>query len=215
MTSHPAGPAKGAELSFIHRFMPGASGATLLVLHGTGGDENDLLPLARKLSPEANLLSPRGPVLENGMPRFFRRIAIGVFDEADLQRRAADLAAFVAEAARAYRFEPARVFAFGYSNGANIAAELLLLHPDTLAGAALLRAVMPLEPTRAPSLVGKPVFIAAGLEDEYAPRPRVEALAERLKRGGATVELRWAAAGHGLEDRELNAVQDWVARHVR
>jgi phospholipase/carboxylesterase len=204
-----------AQLSFVHRFVPGTSLATLLVLHGTGGDENDLLPLARELAPDAALLSPRGPVLEHGMPRFFRRIAVGVFDEADLTRRAADLAGFVAAAARAYGRDPARVYALGYSNGANMAAALLLLHPDALAGGALLRAMLPLEPPTPPDLAGKPVRIAAGLEDPYAPRERVDALADRLKQAGAAVEVGWQAAGHALDEGEMDAVRAWISRHVR
>ena len=202
-------------LSYVHRFLPGASPATLLVLHGTGGNEDDLLPLARDLAPGAGLLSPRGQVLEQGMPRFFRRLAVGVFDEADLIRRATELAAFVGSAARAYGFDPARVFALGYSNGANIAAALMLLHPDALAGGALLRAVLPLEPPALPDLGAKPVLIAAGLDDPYSSRESVVALADRLKRSGATVELRWHAAGHGLAREELTAVRDWIATHVR
>lgn len=198
-------------IDFVHRYMPGSSGATLLLLHGTGGDENDLVPLGRQLAPGANLLSPRGQVLEQGMPRFFRRLALGVFDETDLARRAADLAAFVAAAAERYGFDPARVWALGYSNGANIAAALLLLHPRTLAGAALLRPVLPLEPPARPDLAGVPVRLAAGRDDPYAPHERVEALAERLRGGGAEVELAWSEAGHGLLPRELDATAVWLA----
>ncbi len=211
----PTAHAQPAALSFVHRFVPGRSPATLLVLHGTGGNEDDLLPLARELSPEAGLLSPRGPVLENGMPRFFRRLAMGVFDEADLRQRAAELAAFVSAAARAYVFDPARVFALGYSNGANMAAALLLLHPGSLAGGALLRAVLPLEPQVIPDLASKPVLILAGARDPDSPRARVDALAERLRSAGAAVELRWHPAGHGLAGQELRAVGDWIGRHVR
>jgi len=203
------------ELSFVHRFVPGKPPATLLVLHGTGGNEDDLLPLARELSPDASLLAPRGPVLEKGMPRFFRRLAMGVFDEADMKRRAAELAAFVLAAARAYGFDPARVYALGYSNGANIAAALLLLHPDSLAGGALLRAVLPLEPQVIPDLASKPVLISAGAHDPYSPRARVEGLAERLRSARAVVELRWHAAGHELASEELLAVREWIARNVQ
>src|SRR6266487_4559065 len=119
---------------FIHEFVPGISNRTLLLLHGTGGNERDLIPLGHELDPNAALLSPRGQVLENGMPRFFRRLAEGVFDLDDLRRRTGDLAAFVAAASEAYHFDPRRVIAVGYSNGANIAAGLLLLHPQVLAG---------------------------------------------------------------------------------
>lgn len=202
-------------LSFTHRFVPGDSPATLLLLHGTGGDENDLLPLGRELAPSANLLSPRGPVLEQGQPRFFRRLAVGVFDEEDLARRAGDLATFVKEASRAYPLDPSRIYALGYSNGANMAAALLLLHGELLSGAVLLRAVLPLEPPRLPALDGKPALIAAGTADPYAPRERVEALAERLAQAGAAVDLRWHEGGHGLDPPEVPTLRAWVERHVK
>ena len=128
---------------FIHKFIPGTSGRTLLLLHGTGGNESDLLPLGRALDPAAALLSPRGKILEHGMPRFFRRLAEGVFDEKDLILRTHELADFIAAAAVKYGFDPKQLIAVGYSNGANIAASTLLLRPGTLAGAALLRGMVP------------------------------------------------------------------------
>src|SRR5687767_12070839 len=148
-------------LSFVHQFLPAkAEGApTLLLLHGTGGDEHDLLDLGRALNPRAALLSPRGQVLENGMPRFFRRLAEGVFDLDDLRQRTHNLAAFVAHASEAYQFDPQRVIAVGYSNGANIAASALLLHPQVLAGAVLFHAMVPLVPKELPDLRGVPVFM--------------------------------------------------------
>lgn len=200
-----------SDVGHVHRYLPGTSSATLLLLHGTGGDEDDLLPLGRELAPEANLLSPRGAVLEQGMPRFFRRLALGVFDEEDLVRRAADLAGFVDAAATRYGFDPGRVFALGYSNGANIAAALMLLHPRTLAGGVLLRPVLPLEPPAAPDLASVSVLLAAGRDDPHAPHERVEALAARLRDGGADVELAWREAGHGLVPSDLHHAGAWLA----
>lgn len=203
------------ELGFQHRYVPGVDSApTVLALHGTGGTEEDLIPLARELAPRANVLAPRGRVLEQGMARFFRRIAIGVFDEEDVRRAADDLDEFVRQAAAEYGFAADRVFALGYSNGANVAAALLLLHPACLAGAALLRAVLPITPERAPELTGRPVLIAAGRSDPYAPVPRVEALADLLRRGHAQVELRWASAGHELTPPDLSGLEEWFAAHL-
>jgi phospholipase/carboxylesterase len=202
------------DLGFVHHFARGSRSATLLLLHGTGGDESDLLPLGRELAPQANLLSPRGQVLEHGMPRFFRRLAMGVFDEDDLRRRAAKLGDFVGAAAEEYELDARRIYALGYSNGANIAAALLLLHPAALAGGALLRAVLPLEPDAVPALAGKPVLLAAGTMDPYAPGERVEALAEWLRRGGAQVDLHWQAAGHELTQADLDATRAWIAEHA-
>jgi len=203
------------DLGFIHRFEPGASGETLLLLHGTGGDEQDLLPLGREIAPDANLLSPRGQVLENGMPRFFKRTAAGVFDEADLVRRTGELGRFVRAAAKHFGFDPARVRALGYSNGANMAAALLLLDGSLLSGAALLRAVLPLEPPRLPDLSGTPVLIAAGRRDPYSPIERVEALAERIGRAGAAVDLRWTDGDHALLPGEISATAEWLKRTAR
>ena len=154
----------------LHRWLPkeGATG-TLLLLHGTGGDENDLVSLGRTLDPDANLLSPRGKVLENGMPRFFRRLAEGVFDEEDVKRRADELAAFVREAADAYGFAADRVAAVGYSNGANIASAALLRHPGLFRAAVLLRPMVPFEPEALPDLAGVPVFLSAGRRDPIVP----------------------------------------------
>jgi len=204
-----------SDLGFVHVFEPGASGTTLLLLHGTGGDERDLIPLARRVAPGASLLSPRGPVLEAGMPRFFRRLAMGVFDEEDVVRRVGELGVFVRAAAARYGFDPSTLRALGYSNGANMAAAMLLLDGAALAGAALVRAVLPIEPLRLPDLTGKPVLIAAGRNDPYAPVARVEALAARLTSAGAAVELRWSEGGHAPEPEELGAVGEWIARAGR
>lgn len=202
-----------AGLHVEHRFVPGSSGEspTLLLLHGTGGDEDDLIPLGRTLLPGAALLSPRGQVLEHGMPRFFRRLSEGVFDEADLRARTAELAEFVAWAAATYGFESRRVTAVGFSNGANIGASLLLLRPDVLAGAVLFRAMVPLAPATRPELKGVRVLIGAGRADPLVAISDVERLAAMLEEGGAEVTLRWEHAGHQLTPGDVDAARAWLA----
>ena len=201
---------------FIHRFVPPERDdpTTLLLLHGTGGDENDLLPLGRMLDEEAALLSPRGKVLENGMPRFFRRLSMGVFDEEDLVNRTHELASFVEEAASEYGLDSKRLFAVGFSNGANIAASLLLLHPGLLAGAVLLRAMTPFELETLPDLSGTPVYLAAGRSDQMIPPESTERLAELLREAGAEVTLDWQPGGHGIGRAEVEAARDWLARII-
>ena len=199
---------------FIHRFEPGASDARpLLLLHGTGGDENDLIPLGRAVAPGAALLSPRGQVLEHGMPRFFRRLAEGVFDEDDVRRRAVELADFVADARARYGL--AAPVALGYSNGANIAAAVLLLRPQALSGAMLLRAMTPLrEPPRA-DLAGKPVLIVSGAQDPIAPPDNAAILADVLRQSGAAVEHRVLSAGHPLSNADVKLAKDWWRQAAR
>ncbi len=199
---------------FIHAWAPGKSTRTLLLLHGTGGTENDLLPLGRALDPEANLLSPRGRILENGMPRFFRRLAEGIFDEEDLIRRAHELADFIAQAAKKYSFDQKQLFAIGYSNGANIASALLLLRPGTLAGAALLRAMVPLVPETLPDLQGAPVLIAEGNHDPIVSLEEAHALAALLRKAGAKVTGHFEDAGHGLTAETAAAAGRWLAAHA-
>ena len=201
------------EAGFVHRFDPAKEpGApTLILLHGTGGDENDLLPLGRMLDERAALLSPRGKVLENGMPRFFRRLSMGVFDEEDLVNRTHELASFVEEAASEYGLDPKRLFAVGFSNGANIAASLLLLHPGLLAGAVLLRAMTPFELETLPDLSGTPVYLAAGRSDQMIPPESTEHLAELLRGAGAEVTLDWQPGGHGIGRAEVEAARAWLA----
>lgn len=202
------------RLGFVHRFVaaPTAGPAsTLLLLHGTGGDENDLLGLGRELAPNAALLSPRGNVLEQGrVARFFRRLGPGVFDTEDLQRRTHELADFVGAAATTYGFDAHRVTAVGYSNGANIAASLLLLRPGVLAAAVLLRPMVPLVPEELPDLTGTRIFIAAGTHDPIVPPAQSEQLALLLQSAGATVELRWQPGGHNLTPDELQAARVWL-----
>jgi len=201
------------DSDYIHRFAPPATpgGPVILALHGTGGDENDLLPLVKMIDPDAGILSPRGNVLEQGMPRFFRRIAEGVFDLEDLRRRTAQLGAFLEDAAARYGFEASRLYALGYSNGANIAASLLLSTPGALAGAMLLRAMVPFEPDALPDLTGVPVLISAGREDSMIPQAQTKRLADLLSEAGADVTLSWIEAGHGLVRREIDEAARWFS----
>jgi phospholipase/carboxylesterase len=201
-------------LSFTHRFVPGTTPgrAPLLLLHGTGGDETDLLPLGQAVAPGAALLSPRGQVLEHGAPRFFRRLAEGVFDEADLRRRVDDLAAFVAQARRDHDL-PAPV-ALGFSNGANIAAAMLLLKPEVLAGAALVRAMVPLADPPVADLAGRPVLILSGAMDPIVPAANAATLARQLQAAGARLHHRILPAGHGLGQADLAALREWFARQA-
>ena len=199
------------ELGFVHRWLPQKDArTTLLTLHGTGGDENDLVALGRMLAPDASILSPRGRVLEHGMPRFFRRLAEGVFDEADLKSRAGKLADFVQEAAEVYGFDPQNVFAVGYSNGANIASATMLLHPGVLRGGVLLRPMVPFELDTLPDLSDVPIFLGAGTRDPIVPTNNVERLATMLEAAGAAVTLHWEDAGHGLTDGELREAGSWL-----
>ncbi len=200
-------------LGFSHRFVPAEepNAPTLLLLHGTGGDENDLIPLGRMLSERAAFLSPRGKVLENGAPRFFRRLAEGVFDQEDLVDRTHELAEFVTTAISEYELDPENIFAIGFSNGANIAASLLLLHPSLLSGAVLLRAMVPFEPEIPPDLSGTPVYLAAGRSDQMIPPESTEQLAEILRNAGAEVTLDWQPGGHAIGRTEIEAARSWLA----
>ncbi len=205
----------GADLGFTHNFIPGEEdGATLLLLHGTGGNEDDLIPLGKELAPGAAILSPRGKVSEYGAPRFFRRLAEGVFDMEDLVFRTHELAEFVEKAAEEYGFDPAKLVAAGYSNGANIAASLILLHPGLLKTAVLFRTMVPLEPDVTPSLSGMPVFIAAGRRDQMIPPDNTERLAKMLEEAGAEVDLRWRDTGHALTYEEVREARDWLSKSL-
>ena len=202
---------------FVHRFVPeeGDTGVTLLALHGTGGDENDLLPLAQMIAPDVAVLSPRGRVLEHGMPRYFRRLAEGVFDQEDLRVRTAELAAFLREAAAQYGFDLSRLVALGYSNGANIAASLLLSDPAVLAGAMLLRPMLPFEPEKRPDLAGKRVLVSAGRLDRMIPQTSTARLIEVLQDSRAAVTTWWHEAGHNLVPGEPAQLRDWFSENAR
>ena len=195
---------------FVHEFVPGKSDRTLLLLHGTGGNERDLIPLGRELDSNASLLSPRGKVLENGMPRFFRRLAEGVFDLEDLKTRTNELADFVAAAAQHYGFAADKVVAAGYSNGANIAASLLLLRPEVLSAAILFRAMVPLIPDKQPKLSSMRVWIGAGIDDPIVPTSETKRLAELLRKAGADVTIRHFPASHALTSADVEAAREWL-----
>lgn len=199
---------------FVHRFEPATGGSrrTLLLLHGTGGNESDLVPLGRRLDPDAAVLSPRGQVLEHGMPRFFRRLAEGVFDLEDLERRTDELATFVTTATTQYRLDARGIVAVGFSNGANIAANLLLRHAGLLSGAVLYRVMMPYDPGAIPDLTGTRVFVSAGRRDPIAPPEQAARLAEVLKSAGADVTVRWDDGAHGLGEAEVEAGREWLER---
>ncbi|HET6641419.1 MAG TPA: alpha/beta hydrolase [Nitrososphaeraceae archaeon] len=206
-----------SQLGFIHTFIPSDSSRkdddslNLLLLHGTGGDENDLISIARMLDiANASILSPRGKVLENGMPRFFRRLAEGVFDIEDLRFRTNELADFVQRASKTYTFDLNRTLAIGYSNGANIAASMLLLRPEILSGAILFRPMIPLVPDTLPNLSSKHILISAGLHDPIVPRYQTEDLFDLLKKAEAKVSIQWQNSGHELTQRDIKAAKDWV-----
>jgi predicted esterase len=197
---------RDAKLDFVHRYVPPSdegSRVTLLLLHGTGGNENDLLPVGDALAPGTGCLSPRGKVLENGMPRFFRRLAVGVFDQADLSLRTRELAEFVETASEVYGFWRGGIVAAGYSNGANVAV--------SLAAAVLFRPMVPFVPDEPPDLSGKSTFLAAGRQDPFVRPDETKRLETLLKDCGAKVYLHWGGQGHALEQEEIIAARDWLS----
>jgi phospholipase/carboxylesterase len=180
-------------------------------LHGTGGNEEDLVGLGEALAPGAAILSPRGKVSEFGAPRFFRRLAEGVFDHEDLLFRTRELAEFVEAASEEYGFDPSKIVAVGYSNGANVAASTILLYPGLLRAAVLFRAMVPFEPEVTPDLSGMPVFMAAGRMDRMIPPDNAQRLAEILDEAGADVDLRWRDTGHPLTYEEVREAKQWLS----
>lgn len=200
------------EPGFAHRFFPGETGATLLLLHGTGGSEDDLVPLGKQLAPEAAILSPRGKVSEYGAARFFRRLAEGVFDHEDLVFRTHELGEFIEAASDEYGFDLGRLVAVGYSNGANIAGSLMLLHPGLLRAAVLFRAMVPFEPEEVPDLSGMPVFLAAGRRDPMIAPQNTQRLVDILTEAGADLDVRWRDTGHGLTYEEVAEAKEWLSR---
>jgi predicted esterase len=199
---------------FIHQFVPGKLPFTVLLLHGTGGDENDLLPVGRGLAPGAALLSPRGKVEEHGALRFFARSAPGVFDENEIRQRAAELAEWIGLAVKQYSLDAARLYALGYSNGANIAMAVMLLHPGVIAGGALLRPMKVIEPEPLPDLNGAPILIVAGKNDMMMPPREAEGLARLLTGAGAAVDFAMQDAGHDLTPQDFALGKRWFAQLI-
>ncbi len=182
----------------------------MLLLHGTGGNERDLISLGQELDPNASLLSPRGKVLENGMPRFFRRLAEGVFDLEDLKKRTHELADFVVSAAEHYKIDIKHIIAVGYSNGANIAASILLLRPEILSAAILFRAMVPLVPETKPNLNAKRIWIGSGAHDPIVPQSNTKELVELLRGSGADVTIRFFQSGHELTSADVDGAREWL-----
>jgi phospholipase/carboxylesterase len=198
--------------AFIHRFVPGRLPVTVLLLHGSGGDEDDLLPVGRAVAPGAGFLSPRGKALEDGMARFFNRAGTDGFDPDEIGLRCAELAEWVGAAAREYALDPLRIYALGYSNGANMAGAMMLLRPGVLAGACLLRARAVVNVDPLPELNGAPVMISAGQSDHLIPVAGAEALGKALTSAGARVDLAVQNAGHDLTPADFSLAKQWFGK---
>jgi predicted esterase len=213
---------KPHQLGFIHRFIPSNRKeakaktplATLLLLHGTGGNEEDMIPLGHEIAPEAAILSPRGKVLEAGMPRFFRRLAEGVFDIEDLKFRTNELADFIENASKLYSFDLEYMIAVGYSNGANIASSLLLLRPEILSTAILFRPMVPFIPDTLQNLISKNILICAGEWDPIVPRQNTEKLLDIFKKAHTNVSIYWQKSGHELGQEEILTAKEWLSHHI-
>lgn len=205
------------QLGFVHKFIPSEgskdqNSVTLLLLHGTGGDETDLIPIARMLDiTNASILSPRGKVIENGMPRYFRRLSEGIFDIEDLKFRTNELAEFVQNASKTYALNLNRIVAIGYSNGANIAASVILLRPEILSNAILFRPMIPLVPNTLPKLSSKRVLISAGSHDPIVDSYQTKDLFDLLEKVGAKVSIQWQNSGHELTQRDIVAARKWLS----
>ena len=202
-------------LDFIHRFISANSKAkksslTLLLLHGTGGTEDDLIPLGNELTLDASILSVRGKVLENGMPRFFRRLEEGVFDLEDLKMRTDELADFILKSSSIYDFDLKRLVAVGYSNGANIGASLLLRRPEVLAGAILFRAMVPFVPDVLPDLSKKSVILLEGLRDPIVSKQEAESLLKIFNKAHSNVTIKWQGSGHNLTQEDIDSAKKWL-----
>lgn len=186
---------------------------TLVLLHGTGGTERDLIPLAKRISPGSSLLSVRGNVLENGMPRFFRRLAEGVFDEEDLIFRTKELHDFLNQSADHYGIDRGNFVAVGYSNGANIAGSLLFHYQDAFKGAIIHHPMVPLRGISLPDLSGVPIFVGAGTNDPICAASETVELQNLLGEAGASVTVHWESFGHKLTSTEVEAAMKWFQEH--
>lgn len=196
-----------------HLFQQGTNRHTLLLLHGTGGNEEDLLPLAGMIDSDASVLGVRGNVEENGMPRFFKRIAEGVFDEEDLKFRTKELKEFLDESSKRNDFDRENLVAVGYSNGANIAASLLFHYEKVMEGAILLHPMVPLRGMDLPDLTGVPIMISAGRNDPLCQPEETEELSQILEAAGAEVEVYWHNSGHQLTRSEIENAHVWYGKH--
>jgi phospholipase/carboxylesterase len=203
---------KNDDLGFIHNFIPAqnSDGKVLLLLHGTGGNEDDLLTIAQMIDERATILAPRGKVLESGMPRFFKRFAEGVFDLEDLKFRTNELANFIGNASEKYAFDLRSVVTIGYSNGANIGATLLLLRHESMKNVILFRAMISLVPDKLPDLSGRKVFISGGRFDPFIPQDKTIELKQTLEKAGAEVKMNWEESAHGLVQEEITKAKTWL-----
>jgi phospholipase/carboxylesterase len=210
------------DFGFAHIFINSSNGSnnnnnnltkkiTLVLLHGTGGNEEDLIFLGKELEPTASILSPRGKVLENGMlPRFFKRLAEGVFDIEDLKFRTYELADFIQKCSLHYKFDLNQTIAVGFSNGANIGASILLLHPDVIQGAVLFRAMIPLVPNPLPDLSNKKILLSEGLQDPIVSRTETENLFKLFQKTNANITLKWQNSSHNLIQDDLITAKEWI-----
>ncbi len=202
------------DLGFAHRFEPPTTPGTpcVLLLHGAGGDETTLLPLGKAIAPGAALLSPRGKVLEQGMARFFRRLAEGMFDQRDLKARTKELAEFIERASATYSVPAGKLVAAGFSNGANIAASLLLRFPEKFAGAVIMRGMVPFVPPQTVDLKRTPVLLLSGADDPIVGTDEVAELADIFRAANAEVTLHWETAGHTLSQGDILMAFDWMRK---